>query len=369
MSVTLPGLLLEIQDGGLTLVVSCSGQPPLRFSALWLRDNNPTDRGPGNGQKLTNITDLILDSRIISAEIPTEGRLAVVFSPDNAHASFDPGLLLGTREQPSGDQRTWTKRDFPAGPPSSRWLDVSNDASALKSWLSTIRDHGVAVLTGLPDQPGMVLQVSDLFGYVRETNYGRLFDVKAEVDPINLAFTGLALSVHTDNPYRDPVPGIQLLHCLENAAEGGDTVLVDGFGAAWRLREEDREAFEILARTWVTFSYRSGDTALTARRPMISLDDRGRVIGIYFNNRSLAPLNLLQGEISAFYQAYHRFANILFDPDGALTFKLGSGELFAVDNKRVLHGRTAFFAAGKRHLQGCYVDMDGLLSRLSVLER
>jgi hypothetical protein len=49
-------------------------------------------------------------------------------------------------------------------------LNVCNDASALKSRLSTIRDHGVAMLAGLPDQPSMVLQVSDLFGYVRETN-------------------------------------------------------------------------------------------------------------------------------------------------------------------------------------------------------
>ncbi|MDE0811964.1 MAG: TauD/TfdA family dioxygenase, partial [Alphaproteobacteria bacterium] len=72
---------------------------------------------------------------------------------------------------------------------------------------------------------------------------------------------------------------------------------------------------------------------------------------------------------SAFYQAYRQFASILFDPDCALTFKLGPGELFAVDNQRVLHGRTAFSAAGKRRLQGCYVDMEGLRSRLSVLER
>jgi hypothetical protein len=49
-------------------------------------------------------------------------------------------------------------------------LDVCNDASALKSWLSTIHDHGVAALTGLPDQPGVVLQVLDLFGCARETN-------------------------------------------------------------------------------------------------------------------------------------------------------------------------------------------------------
>lgn len=322
MSATLPGLLLEIQDDGLTLVVSCSGQPPLQFSALWLRDNNPTDRDPGNGQKLTNITNLILDSRIILAQITSEGYLVVVFSSDNARASFDPSLLLGTREQSSDDQRTWTKRAFPSGPPTSRWLDVCNDASALRSWLSAIHDHGMGVLTGLPDQLGMVLQVSDLFGYVRETNYGRWFDMKAEVDPVNLAFTGLVLSVHTDNPYRDPVPGIQLLHCLENAAEVGDTILVDGFDAVGRLRKEDREAFEILARTWVTFSYRSGYTALTARWSMISLDDRGQVIGICFNNRSLTPLNLPQREISEFNKPFCRFASILFDPGGVLTFRL-----------------------------------------------
>jgi alpha-ketoglutarate-dependent taurine dioxygenase len=71
----------------------------------------------------------------------------------------------------------------------------------------------------------------------------------------------------------------------------------------------------------------------------------------------------------AFYDAYRRFAECLFDPDAALSFKLEPGELFAVDNRRVLHGRTAFSSAGQRHLQGCYVDMDGLLSRLAVLER
>ncbi|MEZ5593155.1 MAG: hypothetical protein R3F53_21585 [Gammaproteobacteria bacterium] len=32
------------------------------------------------------------------------------------------------------------------------------------------------------------------------------------------------------NPYRDPTPGLQLLHCLANDAEGGDSVVVDGFG-------------------------------------------------------------------------------------------------------------------------------------------
>jgi len=40
------------------------------------------------------------------------------------------------------------------------------------------------------------------------------------------------------------------------------------------------------------------------------------------------------------------------------------------DTRRVLHGRAAFDpSTGRRHLQGCYVDRDQLLSRIRVLER
>jgi gamma-butyrobetaine dioxygenase len=80
--------------------------------------------------------------------------------------------------------------------------------------------------------------VAASFGYVRETNYGRLFDVRVEPEPGNLAFTSREIRPHTDNPYRDPVPTVQLLHCLraavkgDGADDGGDTGLVDGFAAA-----------------------------------------------------------------------------------------------------------------------------------------
>ena len=67
----------------------------------------------------------------------------------------------------------------------------------------------------------MVLEVAATFGYVRETNYGRLFDVRVEPDPDNLAFTSREIAPHTDNPYRDPVPTLQLLHCLRDARSDG----------------------------------------------------------------------------------------------------------------------------------------------------
>ena len=360
---------LEVVDDGRTLVISSAGATTTRLPALWLRDNAPDDRDPGNGQKLTNITDLPSDPRITAIETSTASSISLTFSPDNMTATFAIDNLIATSARDEAGPRTWSRRDFEQGPPKACWERLSAEPAHLTTWLAGIRDHGFAVLTNLPDKQGMVLEVAERFGFVRETNYGRLFDVRAEVNPVNLAYTGMALSVHTDNPYRDPVPGIQLLHCLRNDSAGGETVLVDGFNAAEHLRLRDKSAFDILSRTWVRFTYRSGNTELTARRPMINVDDHGRVIEVRFNNRSLAPLDIAMADAPAFYDAYRRFAECLFDPDAALSFKLEPGELFAVDNRRMLHGRTAFSSAGQRHLQGCYVDMDGLLSRLAVLER
>src|SRR5205814_9833576 len=102
---------------------------------------------------------------------------------------------------------------------------------------------------------GQVLEVAASFGFARETNYGRLFDVRVEPAPGNLAFTSRAIRPHTDNPYRDPVPTVQLLHCLRAAGQGGETGLVAGFAAAGARRAGDPESFGTLTRTPVPFGY------------------------------------------------------------------------------------------------------------------
>jgi hypothetical protein len=103
------------------------------------------------------------------------------------------------------------------------------------------------------------------FGFVRETNYGRLFDVRVEAQPGNLAYTSRQILPHTDNPYRDPVPTVQLLHCLRTADTGGETGLVDGFAAARELRATDRETFDLIAGTPVPFGYRDKCTVAVRR--------------------------------------------------------------------------------------------------------
>ena len=213
--------------------------------------------------------------------------------------------------------------------------------------------------------------IARTFGFVRETNYGELFDVRVEANPNNLAFTGAAISPHTDNPYRDPVPTIQLLHCLSNDVDGGESGLVDGFRAAQILREDHPNFFDVLTSTPVTFAWGDESNELRAERPMIELDPVGRIRGVRFNNRSLQTLWRDATHIAEYYDAYRCFARIVKRPELMMTFRLESGDCVAFDNTRVLHARTAFdeSGSGRRHLQGCYADLDGLASTVALLER
>lgn len=341
-----------------------------RLPAVWLRDNgqDAATRHPGNGQRLLTIHDIPPDIRIASAILTENGDLDLVFAPDG-HATRLAGEWLRRtlhRAPPPGPALWDASHRIVRG----HWPAVAAEAGALRDWLAAVAEDGVALLTDVPCSDGAVEQVIARFGYVRETNYGRIFDVRSEIDPSNLAYTGLGLQVHTDNPYRDPVPGLQLLHCLASSAEGGDSIVVDGFMAAERLKEADWEAFAWLARTPVPFRYAGPEVELAAMAPIIALGLEGGPVEIRFNNRSLGTPVLAPAAIGPWYAAYRAFARLLDSADLQVVFKLSPGELLIVDNRRILHGRTAYSArAGERHLQGAYADRDGLLSTLAVLRR
>src|SRR5437763_787362 len=87
------------------------------------------------------------------------------------------------------------------------------------------------------------------------------------------------------------------------------------------------------------------------------------------NYRSAAPFtDIGYDDMEDYYAAYRRFAELIEDPAMQVTFKLRPGEAFIVDNTRVLHARKAFSGTGKRWLQGCYADKDGLLSTLAAIQ-
>jgi gamma-butyrobetaine dioxygenase len=343
-----------------------------RFAAIWLLDNRPDGRHSPEGQRLFDVAELPEEPTIAAAAL-VGGDLRVEFAPGGQSADYAPDWLrrhaldAASRAERRARRRLWDK-SLAASLPTGRYAEVAQGGRALAEWLGYVPDFGFALLTGVPTEPGMVCRVIELFGCVRETNYGRLFDVVSVENPTNLAYTGLALGNHTDNPYRDPVPQLQLLHCLEAAAEGGESIAVDGFFAAERLRREHADAFALLTRHAVPFRYvEKGRVDLRCRAPLIELDVDGELRAVRYNNRSAAPFDLPEEIVRSYYRAYRRFGRLLHDADALVGFKLAAGDLFIADNQRVLHGRRGF-GTGRRHLQGAYSDKDGLLSKLRVLE-
>jgi gamma-butyrobetaine dioxygenase len=366
------------------LELPARGGRPLRFPAAWLRGNCPCDacRDPVTGQRPLDLAG-IPDATVASCSAGATA-VTVTFGPDGHQAAFGwPWLEAHALDEPAPpDARTEDAKALwdggPAALPSADWADYQADDTVRAGILAAVVRHGAAVLRGVPAEPGMVARVAATLGYVRETNYGRLFDVRAEPSPRNLAYTSREIGPHTDNPYRDPVPTLQLLHCLRDAAEGGDTLLVDGFAAAARLRGEAPGSFAVLSRTPWPFRYADECAELRTAAPLIGLDPRGRIREVRFNSRSMEPLRGPAEEVAAAYAAYLAWARLL-RRERAVTTRLAPGDCLIVDNTRVLHARTAFTvpavpasetaARGGRHLQGCSADLDGLASTLAVLRR
>ena len=366
----------RLLEGGAAIELLLDGTPH-RFHAIWLRDNarDAGTRSSGNGQKLITLLDIPSDTRIAEAGWSGDA-LTVRFEPEGKIVEFDPDWLLAhayDKASPPGAGWTGeavTRWDSSLCLPAEEYRAVATDKAARLRWLEQVRRYGFARLTGAPAVPGTVTEIAELFGYVRETNYGRLFDVRAEINPSNLAYTNLGLQAHTDNPYRDPAPGLQILGCLENTVEGGESVLVDGFKVVERLQAESPEGFALLSRHCARFDYSgAAGVRLRSKRPLIELGPDGELISIRFNNRSAAAFtDIPYDDMAAYYTAYRRMAELIEDPALAVSFKLAPGDLFIVDNLRVMHARTAITSSGSRWLQGCYADKDGLLSTLAAGE-
>ena len=368
--------ILNENGGHLTLD---DGSNRTRFHAIWLRDNawDSATRSVDNGQRLIALQDIPQETSISAATL-SGSTLCVTFSPEDKTVEYRVDWLMQNAYDRAANSRSgWTRSGVEtwdsalmARIPVADFEIVQSDSNELKSWLSQIARFGFGKLTNGPIENLALMRIVDLFGYIRETNYGRHFEVRTEVNPTNLAYTGLGLQAHTDNPYRDPVPTIQVLYCLESSAAGGENMVVDGFRVVEQLREENADWFNVLTRYCAHFEYAGSDgVILRSRRPMIELAPDGELIGVRFNNRSTAAISGVPFDgMEIYYAAYRRMGEIIDDPAMEVSFRLEPGESFLVDNRRVLHARKGYSGTGKRWLQGCYADMDSLNSKLAVLD-
>jgi alpha-ketoglutarate-dependent taurine dioxygenase len=347
------------------------------FASLWLRDNVREDRDAHSGQRLIDVTDLPAAPRIRAARAEN-GTVHIEWEGETRPASFELAWLAAhapghATRPPELSVRLWLEGAKLDARAAFAWLPLGAaraEPRARLGWLTRLLQDGIAFLREVPCEAGAILAAMSLVGRVAETNYGRLFDVRSVPQPENLAYSDLGLGLHTDNPYREPVPGFQALHALVTSPAGGASLFADGFALAAHLRERAPEDFARLTSTAVPFHYRSAEADLYAERPLIRLSCRGEVAAVHYNSRSIAPLDLPAREAPRYYAAYRSFAALLHEPRFQLQLKLADGELVVFDNQRTLHGRTAFTSARHaRHLQGCYLTRDSVYSETALLRR
>jgi gamma-butyrobetaine dioxygenase len=368
---------VKVINSGKAILLSPKHGIPLRYHSTWLRDNalDAQTRDKKNGQRLITVSDIPIKTYIKSARLDKKGKEIIInFLPKKKQVKFSTKWLKayaydkkqnGSRVWINPGLKIWSKNNLKRIPIINYKAAISNK-KLLINWLKSLNSFGFAKITGCEKTTGTVIKIAKLFGYVRETNYGKYFDVKSKTSAVNLAYTNLGLQAHTDNPYRDPVPTIQILHCLKSSSKGGDSKVVDGFNAALRLKKQNKKYFNLLSKYCSRFEFKGKKNVhLKSNFPMIALSPDKKLIAIHFNNRSIAPItDVPYRDMMDYYKAYRKFSNIIDDPKMAVSFKLNPGDCFVVDNTRVLHARTPYSGKGSRWLQGCYADKDGLLSTI-----
>ena len=236
--------------------------------------------------------------------------------------------------------------------------------------LQSFYKFGFVIFKNVPTENNYIVNFANSIGSIRRTNFGEFFNVKSKPNPNDLAYTSLPLAPHTDNPYRNPVPCIQMLHCIENEVNGGHSTLVDGFTVTEKLKKDFPDYYKILTEVKVRFQFIDDSVVLEDWAEMIQLDEYGEFKQVRFSPRlDFVPL-MDKEKLDLYYAARKKISELYNSDKFRIEFKLLPGDLLMMDNHRLLHGRTVYDAnEGKRFLQGCYIDYDSTEGKLKHLKR
>ena len=236
--------------------------------------------------------------------------------------------------------------------------------------LISFYEYGFVIIKNVPIEKNFIVKFANSIGSVRRTNFGEYFNVKSKPNPNDLAYTSLHLAPHTDNPYRNPVPCIQILHCIINEVNGGLSTLVDGYTVTEDLKNENPEYYNILTKTKVRFKFIDKEVVLEDWSELIRLDEEKKFKQVRFSPRlDYVPI-LEKKELDLYYKARKKLSHLYNSDKYRIEFKLKEKDLLMMDNHRLLHGRTKFDAnEGNRFLQGCYLDFDSTEGKLRHLRR
>ena len=354
-----------------------------RKGSLWLRDNCTCSIcvDPSTTQKLFQTCDLPIN---VKAEIIEETKTLFRVRWKNdlpdlgaKHVStyqksvIVPHVKAPVQEFNKFATRLWDKiRMEEKMDPVDYATYLVSDASVL-AVLERLKAYGLVLLRGLPPSENAVELVASRIGGLKETFYGRTWDVRSVPQAKNVAYTNSYLGFHMDLLYMSDPPGLQMLHCLKNTCKGGTSMFVDGFKAAQAMKDAEQSQYKVLSTHPQTFHYRNSGEHYRSEKPVIQEGRKQRIEcvnwsppfqGVFEGTHSFAR------EFRLYVQAAKAFARHIRAPENIYEYRMQEGDCVVFNNRRILHARQEFdTTSGERWLKGAYIDTDVSNSRFRGL--
>ncbi|KAI1006597.1 hypothetical protein K3495_g1619 [Podosphaera aphanis] len=338
---------------------------------------------PYSGQKKFKTSDIPLDIRPKNYSFEEKGA-EVIWENDipgfESHVSFIPREFLSLSnnkpriKQPScwqgvelSTELSFLRFDYEQF--------VENSVTLARA-CQKFQERGIIFVTGVPESEQAVETIANCIGCIYNSFYGKTWDVMSMPQAHNVAYTSQPLGLHQDLLYMADPPGIQLLHCIENTASGGESLFSDGFQTLLELMVPHRLS---LHENTINYHYNSAGEdyrfshkVFTADPTSVFNDEIQPSMLVNYSPPFQAPFraDTPPQDLKKIITGLGEFAKISESPKNIFEYKLGEGECVIFNNRRILHGRRAFNTlTGKRWLKGCYVTADSFRSRLRILSR
>ncbi|KPI36514.1 Gamma-butyrobetaine dioxygenase [Cyphellophora attinorum] len=273
------------------------------------------------------------------------------------------------------------------------------DDRGLSEALHHLWETGLIFVRDVPREESMVETLAQRIGVIRNTFYGRTWDVRSKPQAENVAYTNRHLGYHMDLLYMKEPPGIQLLHCLDNTCTGGESFFADTFTALYHLERQRPGSVEVCSKEpSIRYEYLNAasghhymDTKCLASTKNVAACSRlkfyhndptesasphlNAVDRVYWSPPFVAttvhkhpdqrPLNDFTLYIQRnFREVMSNFSKVLDSPQLRVETRLDPGTCVIFDNLRIVHARKAFdTSSGSRWLRGAYLDWQDFFSK------
>ena len=338
------------------------------FPFIWLRDHAKDEINWDNrsNQRKTYTASLDPNLQIKKATILDKGKsINILWSDLNIAVNYSYDFLRKntlSQEVKISSFKLWKGNNINKEIFKDYKTVISHEG--FKIFLKDLNKYGFCVIQNCKTEIDTVEEIAKKIGYVRQSIFGGLWSFESDEDMADSAYTQEELRPHTDATYSNDAPGLQLLLCCDYKAQGGESIMVDGFKIADVIKKEQKDLYEILSSVEVPGNYVGDGVCLESKRPIFKLNSNKEIVQVSFNNYDRATFRLKNDLMVKFYEAIKKFDTMANSNDFQWKHILKPGELLIFNNWRILHGRGSF--NGKRKMAGCYINMEDFRSACKI---